>query len=150
MRETRERRYTPREPLFQGRRRYPRVFLDLDWFLESEGCSTLGRGLEVSLRGALLPVARTGNLTAAVTLYLSLPARPRMFKAKGRAVPRQGPTGWVIQFSDVEDEDLRLLGETLLEEYGLSALPGLDRKYERFVGLHRRYLRSSLSPSAPR
>lgn len=137
-----DRRAKRREPLDQGRRRYPRVFLDLDWFLESPGCSTLGRGLELSPRGALLPIQRTTPLSE-VTLFVSLPSRPRLFRAEGVASPRAGDRGWVIRFTEVAVDDLKLLGETLIEEYGLAALPALGRRFQRFTELHRRFLRSS-------
>jgi hypothetical protein len=139
-----ERRASRREPLFLARRRYPRVWLDVDWFVESDGCSTLGRGIEISPRGAHLPIERTGELEHLVTLYVSLPERPRMFKARGHVTPRAGEKGWVIRFIDVSADDLTLLARSLIEEYGLGAFPGLDRKYQRFTGLHRRFLRTSL------
>ena len=139
-----DRRDKRRLLLFLSRRRYPRVFLDVDWFIESEGCSSMGRGLEISPRGAHLAVPRTSDLAANVTLFVSLPGRARLFKAKGRASPRSGAKGWVIRFQDVCAEDLTLLGKALIEEAGLEALPGLDRKYQRFTSLHRRHLRTSL------
>ncbi len=139
-----DRREKRRLPAFLARRRYARVFLDVDWFIEADGCSTLGRGLELSPRGAFLPVARTADLTAAVTLFVSLPQRARLFKARGVASPSGGPKGWVIRFNEVDAEDLTLLGESLLSEAGLAAFPGLDRKFKRFAGLHRRFLRTSI------
>jgi hypothetical protein len=104
-------------------RRSPRFWLDVDWFVESNGCSTLGRGVEISVRGAMLPVTCTSPFTPEVTLYLSLAARPKMFKARCSALMREGD-GWVLTFHDVAPEDLQLLGSTLLGEYGLLALPG--------------------------
>jgi hypothetical protein len=141
-----DRREKRREPLYQSRRRYPRVFLDVDWFVESAGCATLGRGLEISPRGALLLIERTGDFAASlVTLHVCLAGRARMFKALGTATARSGgPKGWVIRFTQVSAEDLTLLGQALIEEYGLGALPGLDRKYQRFTALHRRFLRTSI------
>lgn len=109
----------------QGRR-YPRFHLDVDWFVESSGCSTLGRGLELSVRGALLPVACTSPFVAGVTLFLSLPAREKMFKA--RCAARQTPRGWVLTFEEVAPEDLQLLGQTLLGEFGTVALPALEMR----------------------
>ncbi len=141
-----DRREKRREPLYQSRRRYPRVFLDVDWFVESAGCATLGRGLEISPRGALLSIERTGAFNAApVTLHVCLAGRPRMFKAQGVASAQARESkGWIIRFTQVSAEDLTLLGRTLIDEYGLGALPGLDRKYQRFTALHRRYLRSPI------
>jgi hypothetical protein len=104
-------------------RRYPRFRLDADWFVESEGCSTLGRGLEISVRGAMLPVTCKSPFTPDVTLHVSLPARERMFKARCSAVQRPG-SGWVLSFQEVSPEDLQLLGTTLLMEFGEAALPG--------------------------
>lgn len=109
----------------QGRR-YPRFHLDVDWFVESRGCSTLGRGLELSVRGALLPVACTSPFVAGVTLFLALPAREKMFKA--RCAARQTPRGWVLTFEEVAPEDLQLLGQTLLGEFGTVALPALEMR----------------------
>lgn len=139
-----DRRDKRRLPLYLSRRRYPRVFLDVDWFIEAEGCSSMGRGLEISPRGAYLAVPRTSDLTSKITLHVSLAGRARLFKAKGMASPRSGPKGWVIRFHDVSPEDLTFLGQALIEEAGLGALPGLDRKYQRFTGLHRRHLRTSI------
>lgn len=111
----------------QGRR-YPRFQLDVDWFVESRGCSTLGRGLELSVRGALLPATCNSPFTQAVTLYLSLPLRPQMFKATCHA--ENSSRGWVLRFEAIAPEDLQLLGHTLLTEFGVAALPNLERRAE--------------------
>jgi hypothetical protein len=95
------------KPSVQGRR-YPRFQLDVDWFVESRGCSTLGRGLELSVRSALLPVACTSPFLSDVTLYISLPARAAMFKAKCCAKLQAG-RGWVLQFEEIAPDDLQLL-----------------------------------------
>lgn len=108
--------------LVSQRRRTPRFFLDVDWFVESQGCSTLGRGLELSIHGATLPITCRSPFSHDVTLYLSLPERPRMFKAKGTAAMRAG-AGWVLTFTEVSPEDLQLLGNILIAEYGVRALP---------------------------
>lgn len=139
-----DRRKGRRDGSLGGRRRYQRVFLDADWFAESDGCCTLGRGLEISPRGALLPIERTSQFTSEVCLYVSLPARPRMFKARGTLAPAAGKKGWVIRFAHVSPEDLTLLGHSLIEEGGLSAFPCLERKAPRFMDLHRRFLRTSI------
>lgn len=138
-----ERRKQRREfSLSHSRRRYARLFLDVDWFVESMGCSTLGRGLEISPRGALLPLNCIGQFSSAVTLHVALPPRARMFKAKGVAMTRR-ERGWAIEFRDVDVEDLRLLAECLIEEYGVAAVPSLERKYARFLTLEPRFLRDS-------
>ena len=116
----------------QGRR-FPRFHLDVDWFVVSDGCSTLGRGLELSVRGALLPVTCTSPFTHDVTLYLSLPLRPRMLKARCSAA--NGQRGWVLHFEELSPEDLQLLGHTLLTEFGVAALPNLERRAEHHVEL---------------
>src|SRR4051812_41641847 len=139
---TNERRTRRREAGYLQRRRYPRLSLDVDWFVESDGCSTLGRGLEISPRGAMLPLTCIGKFSSEVTLYVALPGRAKMFKAKAHAAPRS-ERGWVIQFHDVATEDLTLLAKTLIDEYGLAALPSLERKYARFVGLEPRMLTDS-------
>jgi hypothetical protein len=107
-------------------RRYPRFHLDVDWFVESKGCSTLGRGIELSVRGALLPVACRSPFTHDVTLYLSLPARERMVKARCSATSTE--RGWVLTFEELAPDDLQLLGQTLLAEFGDAALPNLERR----------------------
>lgn len=145
-----ERRKRRREfSLTHTRRRYPRLFLDVDWFVESMGCSTLGRGLEISPRGALLPVTCIGQFSSAVTLHVALPSRPRMFKAKGLAVTRR-ERGWAILFREVPQEDLHVLALTLIDEYGLEAVPSLDRKYAKFMTLEPRHLTDSISGAAAR
>lgn len=135
-----DRRQRRRDTQLASRRRYPRLFLDVDWFVEAGGCSTLGRGLEISPRGALLPLTCKGELAGDVVLYVSLPERPRMFKAVGRASPRS-ERGWVIAFHQTSEEDLALLAESLIKEYGLAALPQLERRYSRYLELEPRYLR---------
>jgi hypothetical protein len=138
-----ERRKRRREfSLTHTRRRYPRLFLDVDWFVESNGCSTLGRGLEISPRGALLPITCVGQFSQAVTLHVALLARPRMFKARGHAVSRR-ERGWAIVFREVSDEDLHLLAMTLIDGYGLAAVPSLERKYAKFMMFEARHLRDS-------
>lgn len=107
----------------QGRRS-PRFHLDVDWFVASRGCSSMGRGVELSVRGALLPVTCTSPFVAEVTLFLALPARAAMFKA--RCAARQTPRGWVLTFGEVAPEDLQLLGQTLAQAFGPVALPGLE------------------------
>ena len=116
----------------QGRR-YPRFFLDVDWFVVSNGCSTLGRGLELSVRGAMLPVTCTSPFTEDVTLYLALPLRPQMVKVQCAAA--NGRRGWMLIFKEVSPEDLQLLGHTLLTEFGVAALPNLERRAEHHVEL---------------
>lgn len=130
----RERRTRSREAAFQSRRRYPRLHLDVDWFVESKGCSTLGRGLELSPRGALLPLTCIGPFADAVTLYVSLPSRPRMFKALGHAVARRA-AGWAIRFTQVSSDDLTLLASELLAAHGLSAVPNLTRRFSKYETL---------------
>ncbi|MFZ5444572.1 MAG: hypothetical protein ACOZQL_31555 [Myxococcota bacterium] len=115
-----------RKTTVQGRR-YPRFHLDVDWFVESKGSSSLGRGVELSVRGALLPVACTSPFTTEVTLFLSLPARPQMFKARCSAQMLAG-RGWFLRFEEIAPEDLQLLGHTLLSEFGTAALPNLERR----------------------
>jgi hypothetical protein len=130
-----------------SRRRYPRLFLDADWFVESNGCSTLGRGLEISPRGALLPVTCKGSFSSEVTLFVALPTRPRMFRAKAIATAREGK-GWAIMFRQVSTDDLHLLAMTLIDEHGLEAVPSLERKYAKFMGFEARHLRDSISATA--
>ena len=115
----------------QGRR-YPRFHLDVDWFIVSDGCSTLGRGMELSVRGALLPVTCTSPFTDDVTLYLSLPLRPKMLKARCSA-SNHGRRGWVLHFDEISSEDLQLLGHTLVTEFGVAALPNLERRAEQWL-----------------
>ena len=105
-----------------GRRRWPRFFLDLDWFVESNGCSAMGRGLELTVRGAKLPVTCSSPFTPQVVLHVSFPSRERMFKAKCSAAMGQG-RGWRLTFEEVSPDDLQLLGQTLIGEFGLLALP---------------------------
>lgn len=126
-----ERRTRSREPAFHSRRRYPRLHLDVDWFVESKGCSTLGRGLQLSPRGALLPLACVGPFADEVTLYVSLASRPRMFKAVGLAVARRA-AGWAIRFTSVAADDLALLAQELLSAHGLVAVPNLTRKFSKY------------------
>ncbi len=114
----------------RNRRRYPRFLLDVDWFVESQGCSAMGRGLEVSVRGAMLPVTCSSPFTPNVTIFVSLPARQKMFKARCTATQRLGQ-GWVLTFVEVSPEDLSLLGNTLIGEFGLLALPGGPRHARR-------------------
>ncbi len=128
-----------REPTNLNRRRYPRFHLDVDWFVESDGCSTLGRKLELSVRNAVLPVTCTSPFTPNVTLYVALPGRAKMFKARCSALMK--PHGWVLSFHEVAPEDLQLLGNTLIGEYGLLALPNLSRRFGRFAELAPHYLR---------
>ena len=130
-------------------RRYPRLFLDVDWFVESDGCSTLGRGLELSPRGALLPVSCLAPLSTFVTLHVCLPSRPRMFRAKGQALARRA-SGWAIAFSEVSFDDLHLLASTLIDEYGAGAVPQLERKYSKFLTDEAAALRDSISSVSAR
>jgi hypothetical protein len=133
----------------RSRRRYPRLFLDVDWFVESDGCSTLGRGLEISPRGALLPVTCIGRISSSVTLHVSLPARSKMFKAKGQASNRR-ERGWAIIFKHVSHEDLHLLAMELIAEHGLDAIPALERKYSKFIQFEDPAERDSISEGVPR
>lgn len=91
----------------------------------------------------MLPLQFKGPFSSEVTLYVCLPARPRMFRARGHATTRPD-RGWAIKFSQVEPEDLNLLASTLIDEYGLQALPGLEKKYSRFMDLAGRLLRDSI------
>lgn len=115
-------------------RRFPRFHLDVDWFVESRACSTLGRGIQLSARGALLPVACTSPFTEDVTLYVALPGRPRMFKALCAATAT--PRGWVLEFVRVSSSELQLLSEALLSEGASSALRRLELHGALSVPLH--------------
>lgn len=119
--------------LDSARRRYPRLKLDVDWFVESHGCSTLGRGLEISPRGATLPVTCRSPFSRDVTLYVALPERAKMFKARGNAVQRAN--GWAIVFREVAMEDLNLLARTLIDEFGVDAVRGDDRNSSKSLGV---------------
>jgi hypothetical protein len=116
-------------------RKVPRFTLDLDWFVESQGCSTLGRGLELSVRGALLPVTCLSPFEGEVTLFVSLPQRQAMFRAACRASLQPG-RGWVLTFLEVAPDDLQLLGQALLTEFGTAAMPELERRPD--IELHLR------------
>jgi hypothetical protein len=119
-------RTSTKRPAVTTSRRYPRFALDVDWFVESVGCSTLGRGLELSVRGALLPLTCTSRFATEARLFLSLPARERMFKAGCSA--KQSERGWLLTFGEVAPDDLQLLGHTLLTTFGVAALPNLERR----------------------
>ncbi|MEW5742849.1 MAG: hypothetical protein AB1938_28290 [Myxococcota bacterium] len=108
-------------------RQHPRFELDVDWFVESAGASAMGRGLEVSVRTAKLPVTCKSPFPGEVILHLSLPQRERMFKARCRAV-NFGVRGWCLEFLEIAPDDLQLLGQTLLTEFGPAALPNLERR----------------------
>lgn len=102
-----------RKPAVSSWRRHPRFHLDVRWFVASPTCSTLGRGLEISANGALLPATCTSSRFAeAVTLYISLPLRERPFEARCRAT-YLAKRGWVLRFEAVDSEDFQLLGHTL-------------------------------------
>lgn len=107
-------------------RRYPRFTLDVDWFVESAAGSSMGRGLEVSVRGALLPVTCTSPFATEATLFLSLPMRETMFKARCSA--KRSERGWLLTFEEVAPDDLQLLGHSLLGEFGAAAMPNLEKR----------------------
>lgn len=142
-----DRRQNRRVSLNEARRRYPRVFVDLDWFVTSSGCSTLGRGLELSMRAAWLPIARTGQLDESVLLHVALPRRARLFSARGLAQPSESREGWVIRFTDVAVDDASLLAHTLVDLVGLSALPQLERQFGRLAQLDARFFRPGAESS---
>jgi hypothetical protein len=122
-----------------GRRRWPRFFLDLDWFVASNGGSSRGRGLELTVRGARLPVDCRSCFAEDVVLHVSLPARERLFKARCTAQRADG-RGWVLSFVEVAPDDLQLLGHTLIGEFGVLALPASPASVHRspvFSGVSR-------------
>ena len=82
----------------------------------------MGRGLELTVRGAALPVSCRSPFTDEVVLHVSLPARERMFRAKCAARMSE-KRGWVLSFTEVAPDDLQLLGHTLIGEFGILALP---------------------------
>jgi len=135
-----DRRTLARPAPWQARRRYPRIHLDYDWVIDSASTSTWGRGLDASLRSAKLPTARPIP-EEEVMLYVLLPGRARMFRARGRRLATRD--GLVVRFDDVSQDDLRLLAVSLIQTGGLRAVPQLDQKFHRFSGLHRRFLATS-------
>lgn len=110
-------------------RRSPRFHLDVDWFVVSKGCSTLGRGIELSSRGALLPVTCTSPFADQVTLYLSLPLRPKLLEASCTA-SNSSQHGWVLHFNEISPDDLQLLAHTLMTEFGAAAVSSLEHVVE--------------------
>jgi hypothetical protein len=65
-----------------------------------------------------------------VTLFVALPQRPEMFRATCQASLQDG-RGWVLTFLEVPPEDLQLLGQLLLTEFGTEALPELERRADQ-------------------
>ena len=128
--------------MWQARRRYPRVRLEVDWTLDSDTHSTMGRGLDISPRSARLALTRAFGRD--VVLCVSLPGRARMFRARGQASQREG--GLVIRFEEVSDSDLTALGHALVGAAGIAAIPQLANKFQRFADLHRRFLAGSTQP----
>ncbi len=94
----------------------------------------MGRGLELTVRGAMLPATCRSPFTDHVVLHVSFPARERLFKAKCSAVG--GGRGWRLTFEEVSPEDLQLLGHTLIGEFGLLALPQPARSRSRSTAAH--------------
>ncbi|MBL9037174.1 MAG: hypothetical protein JNG84_01545, partial [Archangium sp.] len=82
----------------------------------------------------------TSPFTDDVTLYLSLAARARMFKARCSAEMKDKGR-WVLTFNEVAPDDLQLLGSTLIGEYGLLALPQLERRFAKYTALDAQLLR---------
>jgi hypothetical protein len=134
-----DRRAGRRVRSWQSRRRYGRVHMDVDWMLEGEAGETWGRGLDLSLRSACLPLTRAVGKD--VCLQISLPGRARLLRARGHVA--QVRAGVVVRFHDVSSEDLKLLGDCLIATGGLKAIPQLAQKFQRFTELHRRFLGTS-------
>ena len=61
-----------REPAFYGRRRFPRLKLNVEWIAESQTDGAWGCGLEISLRGLRLPLHTSQKLRGKVTLRLAV------------------------------------------------------------------------------
>lgn len=137
-----DRRRSRRASLSDGRRRFPRVQFDFDWFVTSDGCSTLGRGIELSMRSAFLPIARAGEIDSRVVLHVALPNRPRLFRAEGVARPSDAKNGWVIRFTKISFDDASFLAETLMDVVGLAALPSLEREFGPNAQLDARFFKS--------
>ncbi|MBM4380726.1 MAG: hypothetical protein FJ086_15725 [Deltaproteobacteria bacterium] len=141
MNPTADRRQHRRLPLTQARRRYLRTSLDVDWFVDVGGLTTMGRGIELTPRSAVVPgLLHNVPLGAQVVLHVALPARARLFRARGHVMRRMG-RGLLIRFEEVLQEDLVLLGEALVAEQGPGALPSLERKFRRLTELHPRHFR---------
>jgi hypothetical protein len=113
----------PTKPL--ASRRAIRVVLDADWFVESDGCSTAGRGLEISRSGARLPVVCSGRLVGSVTLFIALPQREEVFQARCRA-QHHPVRGWSLTFTGASREDLELLDRSLAREIDAEPPPSRD------------------------
>lgn len=95
----------------------------------------MGRGLELTVRGAALPISCRSPFTEDVVLHISLPACERMFRAKCTARMSE-KRGWVLAFTEVAPEDLQLLGHTLIGEFGVLALPESGRAGPRSRSQH--------------
>lgn len=108
-------------------------FLDLEWWVESHGRSSMGRGLELTVRGARLPITCHVAFVDEVVLHVSMPSRERMFKARASAT--MAPSGWLLRFLEVAPDDLQLLGHTLISEFGVLALPELRPERETAMSL---------------
>ncbi len=138
-----DRRKDRRGRLYHGRRRYPRLPLEVDWFLEAKDFSAVGRGVEVSLRGARLPLAIPPQWTGTLHLHLALPGRARLFKAAVIPVTGVSQRGFILRFQGVPPAELALLTQALIDRHGFAAVPALDRRFRRFTPLHRRFLAST-------
>ena len=141
MNATPDRRASRRLPLSQARRRYGRAWMEVDWFVDSGGVSTMGRGLELTPRSVMVPASVVRlPLEAQAVLHVALPSRARLFRAECHVMRRLG-RGLLLRFDSVSDADMQLLGETLVDVMGPAALPGLERKFRRLTELPPRHFR---------
>ena len=112
--------------------------------LDSALTSTWGRGLDLSLRSARLPLLHQA-LYEEVRLYVVLPGRARMFRARGHVA--RATKALVVRFDEVSPDDMTLLAHCLIQTAGLCAVPQLDVKFQRLTELNSRFWSASTEPA---
>jgi hypothetical protein len=126
-----DRRNQSRDPLYQTRRRYPRLALEsCDVFYESEESVASAERLDLSLRGLFLPCLLPDQVGARGTVHID-GGGSEMIRLEVEVLRQSkvGQAGMALRIVSMSEDDRSRLAALLLREGGLAAIPQLDRSF---------------------
>lgn len=129
-----DRRESAREPLFHGRRRYPRLEAQVDVYLETQDRLASSGAVDLSMRGVFFRTRRPEPIGSQAVVRIALPGHAAMVRVVAEVV-RVSADGVGLAFREMSEADRAILAAFLLRTLGFRALPQLDRRFGRLLRL---------------
>ncbi len=125
-----DRRTGTRGPLYQARRRFPRLHVACDVFFESDTAALIATEGDFSLRGVFVPTRFPDVEGARGTVRVDSGDGPLIrFEVEVLRAPEIGRKGMAMRICQMSDRDRLRYAAFLLRKGGLPVIPQLDRKF---------------------